>query len=174
MFDKIKNIASSQIGDKSNSTQPSSENIINEEKAFSNKISDKVTSAISSTKNAVTDFNLMNKIQDFTKNAVQIVSDIDNHLTASNSSYEINSFRVIANVTVTGGMTLDMTFTKNQVAKAISQESSKHITITNPNTGKSFKVQRLALAGKEKAKVKDPETGEILAIDVKSGSVITS
>jgi hypothetical protein len=173
MFDKFKNITSpSQQAETVIGTQSGAESTEKGDMSTFDMLTGKVSSAISGTKNIVNDLNMMNKIQDFTKNAVKVVSELDDHLTRSNSSYEISSFRVVASVTVTGGMTLDISFLKNPMAKALSQETAKNVSVINPKTGKSFKVPRIALAGKEKAKIKDPETGEILIIDAKTGAVI--
>jgi hypothetical protein len=45
------------------------------------------------------------------------------------------------------------------------------MSITNPTTGKIFKILRSTFAGKEVIKVKDPNNGEILQIQVASGEV---
>lgn len=137
--------------------------------SFTAKLTEKVTSA----KDSLKDFSIIGKIKDFSSNAVNMVAELDEYLTETNSAYEVGDFRVSANIGVVAGMSLDIRFIKTQTAKSISHEMSKLLTVINPNTGKDFRIPRLSLAGKSQAKVRDPNTNEIFLIDVKTGEVIS-
>lgn len=117
-------------------------------------------------------FNLIKKLKDFTTEAVRLVAEIDEGLSDNNSPYEVGDFRVKGSISVVGGMDLDIHFVKTPSARDISNEKNKMLKITNPRTGKQISVPRISLAGKSIAKVKDPDTGEILTIDVKKGQVV--
>ena len=47
-----------------------------------------------------------------------------------------------------------------------------HLSVTNPKTNKKFLIPRSRLAGKEHARIKDPDTGEVLLFDTKTGDII--
>jgi len=139
-----------------------------------NSFTEKITEKFSASKDIFKDFSIINKIKEFSSNAVHMVAELDEHLVDTNSSYEVGDFRVTANIGVVAGMSLDIRFIKTQTAKSVSQKKNQLLSITNPKTGKEFKVARLSLAGKNQAKVRDPESGDILLIDSKTGKVISS
>lgn len=47
-----------------------------------------------------------------------------------------------------------------------------HLAVINPKTKKKFIVPRTRLVGREHARIKDPETGEVLLFDAKTGDII--
>lgn len=138
-----------------------------------NSFKAKISERFSSSKDAFKDFSVIGKIKDFSTRAVDMVAELDEHLNSSNSAYEVGDFRVNANLGVVAGMSLDIRFIKTQTARSISQSKSQFLSITNPQTGKEFKVGRVSLAGKAQAKVRDPETKDILLIETKTGNVIS-
>ena len=132
--------------------------------------------SIGDTKDFVKDFGV-GKIKEFALDASSIVTEIDAHLLEKNLPYAVNNFRVSANVGVMAGMVLDIQFAKNTNTNSSigthnkSAVDSNTVDITNPNTGKLYKVPREHLVNKEKAKIKDPDTGELLIIDVKTRQI---
>jgi hypothetical protein len=137
-----------------------------------NSFTEKITDGVKNMKGSINDFSVLDKLKEYSTSAVQMVGELDENLCSSNSPYEVGYFRVSGNISITGGMTLDIYFTKTQTAKSISQESSKLLTIINPNTQRGFKISRLSLAGKKQAKVRDPLTKEIFIINSKTGEVL--
>jgi hypothetical protein len=123
-------------------------------------------------KDALGDLNLTNKVKDFSIDAANIASEIDEYLLESNSPYEVSTFRVSANIGVTAGMTLDMHFSKTPYAKKFSSAKAEHMVIKNPTTEKHFKVPRESLLGADQAKVRDPLTGDVFLIRTFDGKVI--
>jgi hypothetical protein len=170
-------------GDLSSRALTIKENLITDTNTATSKARDAVNSfkdSIDETKELVKDFGI-DKVKEFAVNATTIVSEIDTYLLDKNLPYEVGSFRVSANMGVMAGMILDIQFSKTLNAKKNSFDSrtaneknlpSINVDITNPNTGKSYKIPRASLANKEQAKIKDPETGQILVIDVKTEKVI--
>ncbi len=120
----------------------------------------------------IQNIDIMGKLKGFVEKSVALVSEIDEHLNSNNSMYQVDDFRINGSFGLKAGMTLDIHFVKSQVGKAISVERSKNLVITNPKTGKSFKIARMAVATKEKARIKDPSSGEVLLIDTKTGAII--
>lgn len=53
-----------------------------------------------------------------------------------------------------------------------AEETKGHLSVTNPRTKKKFLIPRSRLAGKEHARIKDPDTGEVLLFDAKTGDII--
>ncbi|AFM26181.1 hypothetical protein [Desulfomonile tiedjei] len=96
-------------------------------------------------------------------------AEIDAELRDRNSPYEVAFYRVSGSLTLVGGVTFDIHFTKTSLAK----QESDFIVIINPRTDSQIRVPRKALAGRETAKVRDPETGEILTVDVGTRTVIS-
>jgi hypothetical protein len=135
-------------------------------------VKESLDDTVGEAKDAIKDFTLMNKIRDFSSSSVNIVADIDDHLAKNNAPYEVSTFRVSANMGVMAGMTLDIHFTKSTTAKNLTNEVRSNLVVTNPKTGKSFKVPKSAFGDKEEAKVKDPNNGEVLLINTKSGQII--
>jgi hypothetical protein len=144
--------------------------------------------SLDETKESIKDFGV-DKVKDFALNATIIVGEIDAFLLEKNLPYEVGNFRISANMGVMAGMILDINFSKTLNAKKNSfetresrsttnennpnsQQESKTISITNPSTGKSYKIPRASLAGKEQAKIRDPETRQLLVIDVESEKVV--
>jgi hypothetical protein len=172
-------------GDLSDRALTIKENLITDTNTATSKARDAVNSfkdSIDETKGLVKDFGV-DKVKEFAVNASTIVSEIDTYLLEKNSPYEVGSFRVSANMGVMAGMILDIQFSKTLNAKKNSFDSraaienkstlpSLNIDITNPTTGKSYKVPRTALVNKEQIKIKDPATGQLLVIDVKTEKVI--
>jgi len=139
-----------------------------------NSFTEKITEKFSASKDVFKDFSIISKIKDFSSNAVHMVTELDEHLVDTNSSYEVGDFRVTANIGVVGGISLDIRFIKTQTAKSVSQKKNQLLSIVNPKTGKEIKVSKLSLSGKKQAKIRDPETGDIFLIDSKTGKVISS
>jgi hypothetical protein len=143
-----------------------------------NSLKMSIGETVEHTKGAVKDFSVIDKIKDFSFNATTIVSEIDNHLVDQNIPYEVSSFRVSANVGVVAGMILDINFTKTAHAKKNSDEirstksSNDYLQITNPKTGKTYKIVKSTVADKEEVKIRDSETGEILVANAKTGEII--
>jgi len=133
---------------------------------------DSIEGSAKKTKESIDDFSLTGKVKDFSFNAVNLVSDIDTHLLEKNSRYEVASFRVSGNLSLMGGMTLDIQFTKTAGEKEVSKERSSYLSVTNPSTGKSIKIPKSQIGTKKQVKVKDSETGEVLLVDIASGKVI--
>lgn len=131
-----------------------------------------VNQKITNTTESVTDIDLSGKVKRFASEAARIVADLDEELVQSNSSYEIGDFKVSASLSVVGGMSLDIHYVKTPTARAISDLRLKSLQVKNPETGKSFNVPRISVAGRDQANVKDPHTGEVLCINVKTGEVI--
>jgi hypothetical protein len=134
-------------------------------------ISSAISQGAEDAKSKITNFSLASAIKDFTSSSVEAATEIDEHLTKIGSPYEINSLRISASASVMAGMTLDMTLTKTNTAKTIGNQLRNEMSITNPTTGKIFKILRSTFVGKEVIKVKDPNNGEILQIQVASGEV---
>lgn len=134
-------------------------------------VSDSITDSV---KEKIPDLASSTFVADFSKKAAKMIEDIDAHLTQTNSSYEISSFRVAANASIVGGVNLDITFTKSTVAKTISNERRNELEVTNSKTGKTFRISRTACAGKDFVKVKDPNTGEVLTVDTRTGQATQS
>lgn len=127
-----------------------------------------------SAKESFDDFSVAGKVRDASFNAVNIVSEIDQHLLEKHSPYEVATFRVTTTIGVILGVSLDIQFTKTTGAKAISQERSSYLVVTNPSTGQTIKVPRVQIGNKKQVKAKDPSTGEVLVVDVATGAVIAS
>jgi hypothetical protein len=134
-------------------------------------VSESITDSV---KEKIPDLASSTFVADFSKKAAKMIEDIDAHLTQTNSSYEISSFRVAANASIVGGVNLDITFTKSTVAKTISNERRNELEVTNSKTGKTFRISRTACAGKDFVKVKDPNTGEVLTVDTRTGQATQS
>jgi len=134
-------------------------------------VSESITDSV---KEKIPDLASSTFVADFSKKAAKMIEDIDAHLTQTNSSYEISSFRVAANASIVGGVNLDITFTKSAVAKNISNERRNELEVTNSKTGKTFRISRTACAGKDFVKVKDPNTGEVLTVDTRTGRATQS
>ena len=134
-------------------------------------VSESITDSV---KEKIPDLASSTFVADFSKKAAKMIEDIDAHLTQTNSSYEISSFRVAANASIVGGVNLDITFTKSAVAKNISNERRNELEVTNSKTGKTFRTSRTACAGKDFVKVKDPNTGEVLTVDTRTGRATQS
>lgn len=131
-----------------------------------------VQTKLKQSKEAINEFSLSNKVKDFTLASVRLAQEVDSELHKNNYQYEVNDFRVSANAGVVAGMTLDLHFTKTPGAKKVSEQESKFISITNPGTGKSMKVLRSAVHGKDSIKLKDPDTGETLVADTITGKIL--
>lgn len=142
--------------------------------AISNDESDRVKDSViyGLAKDALGDLDLTNKVKDFSIDAANIASEIDEYLLESNSPYEVSTFRVSANIGVTAGMTLDMHFSKTPFAKKFSAARAEHMVIKNPTTEKHFKVPRESLLGADQAKVRDPLTGDVFLIRTFDGKII--
>ena len=129
-------------------------------------VSESITESV---KDKIPDIASSSFVADFSKKAAKMIEDIDAHLTQTNSSYEISSFRVAANASIVGGVNLDITFTKSAVARTISNERRNELEVTNTKTSKTFRISRTACAGKDFVKVKDPSSGEVLIVDTRTG-----
>lgn len=147
--------------------------------AVSDAIRDKATSGadtikekLSTVGDIVSEFSASSLLKDFSYKAVSAVEEIDTYLTKTGSIYEVNSFRIAASASLVGGFNLDISFTKSSVAKSQSNEKRNELEIFNPSTGRIIKILRSACLGKETVKVKDPLTGEILEISVKTGEIL--
>jgi hypothetical protein len=116
---------------------------------------------------------VVNSTRDFTVKSVSIVEEIDNGLAAAGAAFEVNSFRVVTSIGITGGATLDITFTKTAAAKAASNERRSNLEVVNPSTKQVLRIPRSAVKGKQTVKVRDPVSGEILQIDAVTGKIIT-
>ena len=184
-IDDIKKQATEKIQEKgsdiSNKVLTLKENIgdsVESTKESVNNLKMSIEDTVENTKGAVKDFNVVDKIKDFSLNATTIVSEIDAHLVDKNIPYEVASFRVSANVGVVAGMILDINFTKTTNAKKTSDEirstkySNDYLEITNPQTGKTYKIAKAAVANKEEVKIRDSETGQILVANSKTGDII--
>lgn len=167
MFDKIKDIAGKNFGGDSVSVEDGTERS-DGDGGFAMKLKAAGADLASKAK----DFSVFDKVKGFTASAVKTVEEIDSHLLNTRSQYEINNFRVSSTAGVTAGLTLDIHFTKNSVSKELAAAQSKFLTVVNPKSGAQIKVPVTALAGKETAKIKDPNTGEILEINTKTGEII--
>jgi len=113
-------------------------------------------------------FDILGKVKNFASSAAEIAKSIDEDLNAKGSAYEIAYFRVMGNVSVVGGLTLDIHFTKTALAK----ESDIFLVVINPHTGGPIKIPKKSLMGMEKAKVKDMQTGEVFLIDARNGKIL--
>jgi hypothetical protein len=122
-------------------------------------------------KEKISNLSITSAVKDFAISSVSAATEIDDHLTKTGSPYEINSLRIAASASVMAGMTLDITFTKTNNAKTIGNQLRNEFSVTNPTTGKVIKLLRSAFAGKEVVKVRDPNNGELLQIQVSSGEV---
>lgn len=122
-------------------------------------------------KEKISNLSITSAVKDFAISSVAAATEIDEHLTRTGSPYEINSLRIAASASVMAGMTLDITFTKTSNAKTIGNQLRNEFSVTNPTTGKVIKLLRSAFAGKEIIKVRDPNNGELLQIQVSSGEV---
>jgi len=111
---------------------------------------------------------LASKINGFASSATAIVESIDQELREKGSAYEVGYFRVMGNVGLNAGMTLDIHFAKTAFAK----EAGMFLVVTNPRTERPLRIPRNSLEGREQAKIRDPETGEILLIDTRSGRIL--
>lgn len=127
---------------------------------------------IFSAKDSITDIDVTGRIKKFASDAVNIVSELDEELVSKNSSYEISDFKVRGTIGIVAGMILDIHYVKTPTARAISDNKVKMIPVINPETGATFNVSRVALAGKQHVNVKDPNTGDIFCIDAKTGKVL--
>ena len=122
-------------------------------------------------KEKISNLSITSAVKDFAISSVSAATEIDDHLTKTGSPYEINSLRIAASASVMAGMTLDITFTKTNNAKTIGNQLRNELNVTNPTTGKVIKLLRSAFVGKEVIKVRDPNNGELLQIQVSSGEV---
>jgi hypothetical protein len=122
-------------------------------------------------KEKISNLSITSAVKDFAISSVSAANEIDDHLTKTGSPYEINSLRIAASASVMAGMTLDITFTKTNNAKTIGNQLRNELNVTNPTTGKVIKLLRSAFVGKEVIKVRDPNNGELLQIQVSSGEV---
>jgi len=168
MFDKIKDSATKNMASLGDKAIETSVHIKEQGDGVNATIKQKTNSL----KEGVKDISVMAKVKEFTRSAVKTVEDLDNELLTTNSSYEINNFRVSATAGVTAGMTLDIHFVKNQGAKEIAQKASKFLVVINPETGSTIQVPKSALVNKETAKIKDPKTDAILTINAKTGKIL--
>lgn len=134
-------------------------------------ISSSISQSASDTKEKLSNFSLAKTIKEFASTSVAAATEIDEHLTNIGSPYEINSLRISASASVIAGMTLDISFTKTSTAKTIGNQLRNEMSITNPATGKVFKILRSAFAGREIVKVRDPNNGDLLQLHVASGEV---
>lgn len=162
MFDKLKSIANKTLG----------EDCFSIDAQEPNHLAVKLKDAGTDIAKKAKDFNLFEKYKNFATSAVKTVEELDDHLIKTRSHYEINDFRVSSTAGITAGLTLDIHFVKSAGAREIAAEQTKFLTIVHPQTELSFKVPYSALVGKEKAKVKDPKTGDILEVLVKTGEVL--
>ena len=122
-------------------------------------------------KEKISNLSITSAVKDFAISSVAAATEIDDHLTKAGSPYEIYSLSIAASASVMAGMSLDFTFTKTNNAKTIGNQLRNEFSITNPTTGKVIKLLRSAFAGKEVIKVRDPNNGELLQIQVSSGEV---
>lgn len=113
-------------------------------------------------------FDLISKVKNFASSAAEIAKSIDEDLRAKGSAYEIGYYRVMGNLSVMGGLTLDIHFTKTAFAK----EDAMFLVVIDPKTGQALRVPRKAIAGREQAQIRHPETGEVLLIDTRSGKIL--
>lgn len=172
MLDKLKTMADTAVLERQNKNPEPGPDSEAETKPGDDSFKLKFVDKMSSVKGNLKDLSIFDKLKDFSSNAVNIVTELDEHLQNTNSFYEVADFRVNANVGLRAGMSVDIHLVKSQTAKIISQDRTKMLLVKNPRTGKEFKVDRVLLANKKQAKVRDPESGEILLIDTKSGEIV--
>ena len=89
-------------------------------------------------------------------------AEIDANLRDSDSPYEVAFYRVSGNLTVIGGITFDIHFSKT----ADSKRRDEFVEVISPTTNKLLKISRSALVGKKFIQVRDPETKEIFTYDI--------
>ncbi|NVK31745.1 MAG: hypothetical protein HWE20_12120 [Gammaproteobacteria bacterium] len=174
MFDKIKNTATKNLKNEGIEVETA---LVSE--TPDGGMSAKLRSMGEGVRNAGADFaskakelNVFDKVKSFTSASVKTVEEIDAHLLATRSPYEINNFRVSSTAGVTAGMTLDIHFIKTAGAREVASAQSKYLVVVNPSNGNKIKVPVTALTGRDTAKVKDPDTGEVLEFSTKTGAVI--
>jgi hypothetical protein len=185
-IDDIKKQASEKLLEKSNdisnkvlTIKENIEDTVDNTKDNVNSLKESIVDTVENTKGAVKDFSVVEKIKEFSFNATNIVTEIDKHLIDKNIPFEVSNFRVSANVGVVAGMVLDINFSKTQDAKNSSNEirvnksnEANHIVVKNPATGKTYKIAKTTLIGKEEVKIRDSETGQIIVINAKTGDFI--
>lgn len=89
-------------------------------------------------------------------------AEIDANLRDSDSPYEVAFYRVSGNLTVIGGITFDIHFSKT----ADSKRRDEFVDVISPTTNKLLKIPRSALVGKKFIQVRDPETEEVFTYDI--------
>jgi len=112
---------------------------------------------------------MINTLRSSALTLAEVTAEIDKELKDRDSPYEVAFYRVSGNVGVIAGINFDIHFTKSPTAK----EESEFVIIINPKTDSQLRVPRKALIGRERAKIRDPETGEILTIDVKTRRIVS-
>jgi hypothetical protein len=147
-------------------------NILKQTKKTCDSVANTISNGVGNMKESISDFSILDKVKDYSSRAVDMVGELDEKLAEKKSPYEVGYFRVSGNVSITGGMTLDIYFTKTQTAKSISHEKSKFVSVTNPNTGKSFRYPISLFAGKKEATVRDPLTKELFMVNSKTGDIL--
>ena len=58
------------------------------------------------------EFSYTDKIKDFSLNAVDIVTQIDAHLLQKQANYEVSEFKISGSIGISGGLALDIKFSK--------------------------------------------------------------
>ena len=134
-------------------------------------ITSSIAQGATDAKEKLSSFSIAGAVKEFATTSVSAATEIDEHLTKIGSPYEINSLRIAASASMMAGMTLDITFTKTNNAKTAGNQLRNELNVTNPTTGKVIKLLRSAFVGKEVIKVRDPNNGELLQIQVSSGEV---
>lgn len=128
----------------------------------------KVGDAIDEVKDGYVQTKMLQTMKSSALALADVTAEIDAQLRERSSPYEVGYYRVSGSLTVVGGVTFDIFFTKSTVGK----EESEYVVIINPKTDSQLRVPRKALIGRETAQIRDPETGDILTIDVKTRQVL--
>ena len=123
-------------------------------------------------KEAISDKTLIEGTKWFARKSQELVVEIENELDANDSPYEIGDYRIRTSASRNAGMSIDIHFIKKQKFRISPEQKSNLLTITHPDSGKKFNVPRIALTGREKAKIKCPYSDDILLLDVESEKVI--
>jgi DNA helicase TIP49 (TBP-interacting protein) len=115
---------------------------------------------------------IFGRLTGFTKKSVHLVEELDKELVESQSQYEIMDFKVKGNASVVGGVSLDIHFVKTPAARALSDIKARMLVVIHPDTKQKINIPKTALVGQKKARVKDPNTGDILLIESETGKVL--
>jgi hypothetical protein len=193
MFDKIKDMANkvstgikqelspidADLGMGSSCAESEIKTTANQSEESSSVVGGFFDSAVSSASktfksatDSIKDFSIMDKVKTFSEKSVEVVASIDQHLTDTQSPYEVSNFRVSSRMGFQTGLSLDIQFAKSQTARALKFEKEKYLEIISPITKKPFKILRNSVFGKKTARVKDPSNGEILLIDASTGKIL--